>query len=377
MVVTLTGASKTAKRGIVLFGIIVVIYYIFLLLFFPGAKALFNALFPEKNPPNPMFGMLPPLEFVEKNTKGEFEPNYKLDTSDGKLPGDIPKKMIVYEVRKKVTSFEKGKDATNTARELGYNDDDLITSLKEPTYKWRKLASNGLLEINTNNRHITLDTSLNGKAGFFPRGTLTKERSVEYAKDVLRKINRFYDVLYQEGYQTTVLGQFAGITMRETKYESDAQIARVDFFRSINGTPILGPDPQVGMIYLFLRKPQREYIHYNVPIMRSYASEIIFESEATYPLISVADAWNFVKHNKGVVVSVLPDSSSKLTSYTPVLVEQAFINWVYLAYYDNISSQPYLQPIYVFEGKYTTAGTQGGMITFYYPAVSPEYIKVN
>jgi len=375
--VTLTEASKTTKKGLVLFGVIAVIYYIFLLLFFPGARALFNALFPEKDPPNTIFGMLPPLEFVEKNTKGEFEPNFKLDTSDGKLPKDIPKKMTIYELRKKIPSFEKGKNAVNTARELGYNDDDLITNLKEPVYKWRKLTSNGLLEIDTNNRHITLETSLNGKASFFPRGTLTKERSVGYAKNVLKKINRFYDVLYQEGYQTTVLGQFAGITMRETKHESAAQIARVDFFRSINGIPILGPDPHVGMMYLFLRKPQKDNLHYNVPIMSSYTSEIIYESEATYPLIDVADAWNFVKQNKGVVVSVLPDSSSKLVSYTPVLVEQVFINIVYPAYYDSTSSQPYLQPVYVFEGKYTTAGTQGGTISFYYPAISPEYIKVN
>ncbi len=365
------------KKGLVLFGLTAVTYYIFLLLFFPGAKALFNALFPEKNPPNPIFGMLPPLEFVEKKTKGEFDPNYKLDTSDGRLPGDLPNRVTVYEVRKKVPSFEKGKDAVDTARELGYSDDDLITSLKEPVYKWRKLSSNGLLEIDTNNNHITLETSLNGKADFFPRGTITRERSIEYAKSVLKKINRFNDELYQEGSQTVILGQFTGVTMKETAAESDAQIARVDFYRSINEIPILGPDPQMGMMYLFLRKPQKDDLHYNVPIMGSYTSEIVAESEASYQLISVADAWNFVKQNKGVVVSVLPDSSSKLTNYTPVLVERVFINRIYLAYYDTINSQPYLQPVYVFEGKYTTAGTQGGIVTFYYPAISPEYIKVN
>ncbi len=374
---TLTEASKTAKKGMVLLGIVAIIYYIFLLLFFPGAKALFNALFPEKNPPNPIFGMLPPLEFVEKNTKGEFEPSFKLDTIDGKLPREIPKKLTVYEVKKKVPSFEKGKNAIDTAGELGYNDDDLITSLKEPVYKWRKLASNGLLEIDTNNRHLTLETSLNGKAGFFPRGTITKGRSVEYAKDILKKVGRFSDKLYEEGTQTVVLGQFAGITMKETNSESDAQIARVDFYRSIDEVPLLGPDPQIGMVYLFLRKPQREDLHYNVPIMGSYISEIVPNSEATYPLINVADAWNFVKQNKGVVVSILPYSSNNLVTYAPVLVEKVFINRIFLAYYDNISSQPYLQPVYVFEGKYTTAGTQGGTIAFYYPAVSPEHIKVN
>jgi len=89
----------------------------------------------------------------------------------------------------------------------------------------------------------------------------------------------------------------------------------------------------------------------------------------------VATAWDFVKENKGAVVSILPESTSLLIPYTPVRVEEVFINNIYLAYYDNDSKQDYLQPVYVFDGKYTTAGTQGGSIHFYYPAISPEFIK--
>jgi len=365
------------RRGLILFGIAAVVYYIFLLLFFPGAKALFNALFPEKNPPNPIFGMLPPLEFTEKKTKGDFNPTFKLDTKDGKLPSNIPRKMTVYEIRKTVPSFEKGKNAVDTAAELGYNDDDLITSLKEPVFKWRKLSSNGLLEIDTNNRQLTHSTTLRGKDGYYPRGTLTKGTSIKIAQNIFRKIGRMNDTLYKEGTQKVILGQFVGRILKETETAADAQIARVDFFRSINKYPILGNDPQEGLLYTFLRKPSKKDAHYNFPIMESYLRGIVQRSEASYPIIEVENAWNLVKQNKGVVVGILPESSSKLTAYTPVVVQQVFINNIYLAYYDNINAQPYLQPVYVFKGKYTTTGTQGGTIVFYYPAITSQYIKTN
>ncbi len=374
---TLTEASATTKKAVVIFGIVAVVYYIFLLLFFPGAKALFKAIFPEKDPPNPVFGMLPPLEFTEKSTKGDFNPSFKLDTNNGKLPVDLPEKMTVYEVKKTVPSFEKGKDAISTAAALGYTDDDLVTSLKEPVYKWRKLLSNGILEIDTDNRHISMSTVLRGKSEYFPRGELTKQSAINYARDIFKTIGRFEDPLYKDGTQTAVLGQFTGAQPVETQTEADAQIAKVDFYRSINEFPILGPDPKVGMLYTVLRKPQKETIYYNFPVMESWYWEISPQSDASYQIINVADAWNFVKQNKGVVVSIVPENSSPFESYTPVLVEEVFINNIYLAYYDNYYYQPYLQPIYVFEGTYTTIGTQGGTITFYYPAISPEYIKAN
>lgn len=374
---TLTEASEFTKKAVVIFVVVAVVYYIFLLLFFPGAKALFNAIFPEKDPPNPIFGALPPLEFTEKSTRGEFDPSFKLDTSDGRLPRDLPDKMTVYEVRQKVPSFEKGKDAIFTAEQLGYIDDDLITSLKEPIYKWQKLSSNGLLEIDTDTRHITLKTPMRGKAEFFPRGELEKEDAIDHAKDIFKKIERFDDPLYQEGTQTVILGQYTGSAPEETEAEVDAQIARVDFFRSINEFPILGPDPKIGMMYTFLRNPQKELLHYNFPVMESYIWGIAQDSEASYPIITVSDAWEMIRQNKGVVVSIQPENASRFQEYTPVAVEEVFINNIYLAYYDNVDAQPYLQPVYVFEGTYTTIGTQGGSITFYYPAVTPEYIKTN
>jgi len=83
----------------------------------------------------------------------------------------------------------------------------------------------------------------------------------------------------------------------------------------------------------------------------------------------------FSKNDKGVIVNATPAGTGVLDTNTTPVAEDIFINNIYLAYYDNSSFQQYLQPVYVLEGKYTTGGTQGGNITIYYPAVTPEFIQ--
>jgi hypothetical protein len=109
--------------------------------------------------------------------------------------------------------------------------------------------------------------------------------------------------------------------------------------------------------------------------MKSYINEIDQQTEATYPIISPSDAWKFIEENRGALVSVMPENTTLLVPYTPVQIEEVYINNIYLAYYDGNSRQDYLQPVYVFEGTYTTSGTAGGSISLYYPAVDPVYIK--
>ena len=372
---TLTETSKIVRRGVIWFGISAVLYYIFLLLLFPGARGLIAALFPPKDPPTPVFGPLPPLEFVEKATKNNVPPTYHLDTAEGGLPTDFPRKVTVYKFRKSVPSFEKGKNAIDTAARLGYYDGDLVSSLKETTYKWRKIESSGQLEINTDTKEISLATPLSGKAAQFPRGQLSENLAKQLAVELFEDIGRFTDSLYKNGTQTVKFGQFVATRISQIDSPIDAQIARVDFFRSINETPILGPDPTQGQIYAFVRKPDIESTHLDFPAVQSHIWEINPQSNATYGIISVADAWSIVSQNGGVLANVTAKNSSAFHAYSPVRVDDIFINRIFLAYYDNYFLQEYLQPVYVFEGKYTTAGTQGGTVTLYYPAVVPEYIQ--
>jgi hypothetical protein len=101
-----------------------------------------------------------------------------------------------------------------------------------------------------------------------------------------------------------------------------------------------------------------------------------FDVIATYPLVPVNQVWSEVSKGNGVISSVVPNGLSPFADYRPVRVDRILINKIYLAYFEDLSyDQPYLQPIYVFEGNYTSSGGGGGSIHIYYPAVSGQYIK--
>ena len=375
---TLTETSVFVKRGLVVLAIVAFLYYLALLFLFPMGKKIIANMFPDKDPPTLLYGSLPPLEFFEKKIKSQEQPpTYKLDTNDGRLPSNIPTKMPVFRYVNPIPFFEKGKNASNSAAHLGFTDDELTTSLKEINYKWYRMESSGNLEINVDTRALTLNTPLLGSASYFPSGNLTQDQAQGIAKQMFSDIGRFGDNLYKSGYQTVKLGRFLGNRIVKTESTFDAQIARVDFFRKLYDFPILGPDPTEGLLYTYLRVPQGDNKYYNFPIVQSYNWELQEKTSATYPVISVSQAWDNVSRNNGVIVNVTPKGSSNISPYSPVTVESIFVNEIYIAFYDTPKLQQYLQPIYVFSGKYTTIGTQGGTITLYYPAIPAEHIKPN
>ena len=120
--------------------------------------------------------------------------------------------------------------------------------------------------------------------------------------------------------------------------------------------------------------PQKDATALFYPKIRAHTLELETNSNATYAIISVADAWAKVKEGSGVVSSVIPKSTSPFEKYQPAKVDKILINEVYLAYYDNPGLQKYVQPIYVFDGNYTSTGGEGD-ITIYFPAVSGQHIK--
>lgn len=56
-------------------------------------KGGFYALFPPKDVPNVLYGKLEPLQFVEKRVLSD-NPGYVLNTANGRLPNDFPKRFL-------------------------------------------------------------------------------------------------------------------------------------------------------------------------------------------------------------------------------------------------------------------------------------------
>ncbi|MBP8960867.1 hypothetical protein KBG31_01425 [Patescibacteria group bacterium] len=372
---SLTTTAKNTKLAFWLTVTFVVVFLFGRYIFIPIAKDAYNKAFPPKNPPNPAFGLLEPLEFEPQKILNTTPPKFTLFTKDGRLPIDLPNRATVYTYAQPVFSYEAGKRASIDAGKLGFSDTSLSTSLKGNEYRWVDPATGASLFINTTTSELEMKVPAYSLFGSFKPGSINRVTAPSTAKNILQDIGRFWDPLYAEGTQTVEMGVIRNNGISYTAFQGEAEVARVDFFRSINNIPIVGPIYKEGLIRLIVGNPNKEdaikrspYIYYNV-------REIVQNSQATYPLLPISTVWEEVAKGNGVISFVRPATQSIFEEYKPIRITEVLITDVFLAYYDDSREQPYLQPIYVFEGNYTGPDNTKGNIAIYYPAVSGEYVK--
>lgn len=370
----LTNVSAYFKKAVKYLVILLMVYYTFIFIIFPGSASIIRAIFTKKVPANIVFNQLDPLEFVEKPI-GQLKPEYVLNTKDGKLPTNFPDKMTIYKFKPQQYSYLAGKNAIADAATLGFTEKDLISDLKGNIYRWRNSSTESLLTIEIETRKLNLDTNLNGRNIDFSPGSINQQTATEISRNLFKSIFRFEDPLYIQGTQGVRLGSYLGNKLYETTDTREAQVALVDFYRSVETYPIFGPDPSKGMLRCIIRDPSQDSYPMNNPMIEAYYWEVVTPSDATYPITSVKEAWDVVKGGGGVITRVTSRGTNPFDTYVPADVEKILIDNVFLAYYETPKYQKYMQPIYVFSGTYTTRGTPGGDIAVYFPAVAGQYIK--
>jgi hypothetical protein len=369
----LSVVAPWVRKAINFLIIFVILYYVGVLAVFPAAKTFFATVFPSHDAPDASFGKLDQLKFVTKAITNS-QVSYILNTTDGKLPS-LPTQATVFRFKQPAFSYGSGPKSQKDALTLGFTDADLVGDLKGQVYKWRNSVSGGVLEINALDRSLVLNTPMQNKSGYFASRGITPNYALVQSMSLFSQLERFKEASYTNGTNSVVLGRFEDGVIVETTDPRQAQIARVDLFKKVLNAPVLGPDPDKGLLHVYLRINSPEEPAFNYPMVEAYYHEVETTPTATYPLVPLNRAWKEVQEGKAPIVSVVPKDSNPFTRYSPVQVDRVLINEIYLAYYETPEVQPYLQPIYVFEGNYTSAGNQSGSVTLYYPAVSGEYIK--
>lgn len=369
----LVTVSAVVKKAIIYLIAFIFIYTIGLLSL-PKIKEAILVIFPPKNPPNPKYGKLVQLDFKTVDTLTK-KPNYELNTKTGKLPGNFPDRMTIYKFKPTPFSYNAGKDAQEHAAILGFTDDDNTSGFQTDVYEWRHHEYSNELKIDIGNRKLSLNTYLAGKSDYFPKASITKKIAISKATELLTNIGRFTDEQYKKGTQVAYLGKFDGRNVVETELHSEAQIARVDFFRNAGEYKIMPPNPKIGLIHMFVAIPKEEASPLRFPKIESAIWEIDPISDATYPIKTVAEAWKELLNGEAYITNVTPKDKSPFDEYNPVAIDKVLINDIYLAYYDSDNLQEYMQPIYVFEGNYTPQRGASGDITLYVQAIHPDYIQ--
>lgn len=375
IVMSLTNTSKKFRSGARVGCVVIFLYYLAILLVIPKTKDFFTNLFKKEDNSNPIFGLLDPLKFYSYPTNGPA-PTITLNTKDGRLPSGFPNEMPVFKFKGLPYSYLAAQGAIRNAAYLGYKETELISDLKGKIYQWRSQVSGGNLTINLDTQEMVATTDLLGAEKEYRTGNIDQGSALAEATRMLKAVGGYNGTLYDKGNHIVSLGYLSAGNIKETKVSRDAQIARVDFIGKIQEWPVVSQYPNRGIISVFLRKPiGGASTPYNFPRFNITNWDWDFQNPGSYAIITPSEAWKSVSQGKGIITQVIPKNSDAFSPYQSVMMDRILVDKIYLAYYQTLETQQYLQPIYVFEGKYQAQGTDGGSVTIYYPAIAATYTK--
>ena len=351
----LTEVSITARKFIIWFGIVFVLYIIVKFLIGVGVSYWKEAHPVQIPPPNVRFNKLPSpqFSFVATSSSGL---KFTLENVEGRPPETTAAGKI-YTLPKKLPSLLGSERAKKFAAKLGFpKDPELLTS----TYYQYTDPNNLLrtLSLDIVNMHFRLKYDYTKNPLIFEEAQLqSKEQAINEVKNFLSAGNLFDESILKGKITTDLLTyDIPSKKFVPATSVSAAKAVRINFFRNdLDGLKVLSPRSDQSYTYV-LYAPAKSLNSQILEIAYTFWP-IAFDDSATYPLRTGSQAWQDLIDGYAYVVTMGGNTiSSKIV-----------IRNIYLAYYDSEEPQSFLQPIFVFEGdKHFVA---------FVPAVSAEWLE--
>jgi hypothetical protein len=307
-------------------------------------------LFPPQPPkPNNQFGVLPALKFPPAaSPSGQL--TLTLETITGTLP-QATATAVVYQMPKTAANLLGVTKTQEFAQKIKLDPNAIqesknIYRFVDPEYPLRKLR----YDIISNN--FILRYAYEQDAGVFAERFLPRDNeTVNESKNFLT-VNNLYHNDVKNGTSIISYLKLSGNKLVPTTSLSQADAVRIDYFRQpVNGLKILTPSPaegQVAFVFSGSKTPQKRIL-----LVAYTLWTIDLSVKGTYQVKPVTDAWEELVAGSGFIARY-PQNTLAVT-----------VRNAYLAYYDSFDSQPFLQPIYVFEGD--------DGFTAYVPAVANQW----
>lgn len=303
--------------------------------------------------PDVKFQKLPAPKFsdIERSSSGL---HFSLENIEGKPP-EATTVAKVYSMPKKSLTLLSSDKATAIAKKLNFQESPEIANQTSYFYKIsdfpNKSLSIDIVYLNLEYRTVYEPYA----ADIFQKAILsTKEVMVANVINFITK-NGLMDASFTNSAPIVQLLRFDDPTKKFVEVDKikNAHAIRVNFFRqNLNGLRILPPKFNESYNYaLYTQSPPYDFLE-----ISSIFWPIDYANVATYPLKSSQQAWQDLLDGYGFVVKMGNNSPDKI-----------IIRKIYLAYYDSKISQPYLQPIFVFEGD--------NNFTAYVPAITSEWLE--
>ncbi len=324
-------------------------------------RTLFSALYnywlvlnpPAPPPPTVGFGLLPPIEFPEKDEAAKPK-RYVLETANGTTPsfGDRAKVFFMPESSPSLLADQQAK---KVAADYGFVFEPEVLGDRE--YRWNKSQPfDTILEMDIQNLHHTLSTDYLSRPELLaPKELPEGLAAVNRVKGYLSRVDLLpRDVATTAG-ETTYLKAVGGELEPAVSF-SDADFIQVDLNRANIDSKyrMFTPKGYQGVIHAILTGA---ITGNNAVVYLEYHYQPVDYSQVhTYPLRSTQEAWKLLQAGEGYIAM-------------PAKGDQAVVRDVFLGYFDSFDEQPYLQPIYVFAGDDGFLG--------YVSALDPKYMQQN
>lgn len=372
----LADASRLFKKTILIFVALMVLYFIIKFTFAAGT-VLFKILFPPKAAvPTVQFGLIPLPNIESLKTEGTIK--YEVDTISGRLPSGLPSQMPVFKVIVPKRDILVEQKAKQTAEYFGFKN-SAYTQLSNIEWKWQSLVPQRTLNLNILSFNYEIDPNLAQINLYLRRGdAITSEQAKSTALGIFAN-HSFVDIKKDaENFTTEV--SFARINqevLEEAPSLSEAQLTRVDIFKTLTYAEtkfnIYGTKYNNSYINYFLAKG------YLVPnkLLKANVNYWSFDSEqgSTYPLKNINTAWQELVSGNGTIVKLVEEGEDSYKSYIMKNIKSVKIKSIELAYIMEDGVPKFIQPIYIFKGRFETESGQLGEYVSYLPALDSNVVK--
>ncbi len=348
---SLTETAYYTRRAIN-WGILAIIGYIFLRIFWSIFVSAWLAVFPPKPPPpTNAFGKLPALVFPPQATpSGQL--TFRLETITGGVP-KASESAAVYFMPKKASNLLALTEAQKFAKSLGFDPTPIAESkniyrFNDPDVPLRRLR----YDIVSNN--FILRYMFERDPGLFAEKNLPMNELAKMEAVNMLESHKLYEDDLKQGRNAVTYLKLISDQLVPTTSLSQSDAIRVDFFRkSIGNTPVYTPYPDeapVSFIFTGSNDNKKRILQFAYTFW-----PIDYQTMATYALKPSTQAWQELQSGKGYIARY------------PKTGTVAVVRNVFLGYYDSFEPQMYLQPIFVFEG-------DDGFLAFI-PAVAAQWVE--
>lgn len=344
---SLTTTAHSSRILIKYGGIVVVFLAVSYALVVAGIKA-YIAAHPPYIAPTMKFGILPKTVFPDKKFEKK---NFTMALPNDSFPkmSDQTKVFVVYRPDRTILALDYD---TKTASSLGFKQKP--TEVSPGVYEFRNDVLNQKLTMNILNGSFSLQYPyLTDQLLQSPAKMPTKTEATTKAKAFLQTAGKLAKDL-EDGDKTVTFWKIQFDGLKPVSSASDADLARVDFFRKNldDGTKILSSEPGKAAVSVLVSGSDLEGKKV-VEVNYNYAT-IDRESFSTYPIKTPQQA----------------AAELQAGNYWPAtdsIQKDVSITNMYMAYFEPITLTNYMQPIYVFEGSDKFIG--------YVPVVSEKMIQ--